>query len=85
MLVILIILLLQHGVIFVVGSNCHQFLSSCGTLIYHISYFHISSFLSGSVNSGNCVDLAARKDIDGFLVGGASLKPDFVTIINSRM
>ncbi|XP_065060949.1 triosephosphate isomerase A-like [Rhopilema esculentum] len=39
----------------------------------------------GSVNSGNCKDLAARQDIDGFLVGGASLKPDFVTIINSRM
>jgi len=39
----------------------------------------------GSVNSGNCVNLAAKKDIDGFLVGGASLKQDFVTIINSRM
>lgn len=34
----------------------------------------------GSVNAGNCKDLGARADIDGFLVGGASLKPDFVTI-----
>ncbi|GJN34472.1 hypothetical protein PR202_gb23135 [Eleusine coracana subsp. coracana] len=38
----------------------------------------------GSVNAGNCADLAKKEDIDGFLVGGASLKgPDFATIINS--
>ena len=28
----------------------------------------------GSVNAGNCVELATQKDVDGFLVGGASLK-----------
>ncbi|XP_067658163.1 triosephosphate isomerase-like [Haliotis asinina] len=38
----------------------------------------------GSVNAKNCVELAAKPDIDGFLVGGASLKPDFVTIVNAR-
>eukprot|EP01134_Creolimax_fragrantissima_P001051 CFRG1051T1 len=38
----------------------------------------------GSVNPGNCVELAKCPDIDGFLVGGASLKPDFVTIINAN-
>jgi len=38
----------------------------------------------GSVNGGNCVDLAKQEDIDGFLVGGASLKgPEFATICNS--
>ncbi|XP_021286667.1 triosephosphate isomerase, chloroplastic [Herrania umbratica] len=38
----------------------------------------------GSVNGGNCADLAKEEDIDGFLVGGASLKgPEFATIINS--
>jgi triosephosphate isomerase len=38
----------------------------------------------GSVNAGNCDQLAAMDDIDGFLVGGASLKgEDFVTICNS--
>ncbi|GJM99367.1 hypothetical protein PR202_ga16460 [Eleusine coracana subsp. coracana] len=38
----------------------------------------------GSVNAGNCADLAKKEDIDGFLVGGASLKgPDFATIVNS--
>jgi triosephosphate isomerase (TIM) len=29
----------------------------------------------GSVTDKNCKDLAKQKDIDGFLVGGASLKP----------
>ncbi|KAI7731665.1 hypothetical protein M8C21_007952 [Ambrosia artemisiifolia] len=38
----------------------------------------------GSVNAGNSADLAKKEDIDGFLVGGASLKgSDFATIINS--
>lgn len=41
-------------------------------------------FSSGSVNAGNCESLAAMSDIDGFLVGGASLKPDFVKIVNAR-
>ncbi|OAA62038.1 triosephosphate isomerase [Niveomyces insectorum RCEF 264] len=39
----------------------------------------------GSVNEKNCKDLAKEADIDGFLVGGASLKPAFVDIINSRL
>ncbi|KAI1465143.1 Triosephosphate isomerase [Daldinia caldariorum] len=38
----------------------------------------------GSVSEKNCKDLSKEKDIDGFLVGGASLKPAFVDIINSR-
>ena len=38
----------------------------------------------GSVNFGNCDDLATRDDIDGFLVGGASLKAaDFGTIVRA--
>ena len=38
----------------------------------------------GSVNAGNCNELAQKEDIDGFLVGGASLIGDaFVTICNS--
>eukprot|EP00238_Polyblepharides_amylifera_P006336 CAMPEP_0196582480 /NCGR_PEP_ID=MMETSP1081-20130531/39043_1 /TAXON_ID=36882 /ORGANISM="Pyramimonas amylifera, Strain CCMP720" /LENGTH=295 /DNA_ID=CAMNT_0041903043 /DNA_START=135 /DNA_END=1022 /DNA_ORIENTATION=- len=38
----------------------------------------------GSVNPGNCEALAKQEDIDGFLVGGASLKgADFVTICNA--
>lgn len=38
----------------------------------------------GSVNEKNCRELAKQPDIDGFLVGGASLKPAFVDIINAR-
>ncbi|KAG9135022.1 hypothetical protein Leryth_011534 [Lithospermum erythrorhizon] len=38
----------------------------------------------GSVNGGNCAELAKQEDIDRFLVGGESLKgPEFATIINS--
>lgn len=33
--------------------------------------------LIGSVNGGNSSDLAKKEDIDGFLVGGASLKVIF--------
>ena len=39
----------------------------------------------GSVNEKNCKDLSKQEDIDGFLVGGASLKPAFVDIINSHL
>lgn len=36
----------------------------------------------GSVTAANCEDLIKRADIDGFLVGGASLKPaEFASII----
>lgn len=38
----------------------------------------------GSVSEKNCRDLAKEADIDGFLVGGASLKPAFVDIINAK-
>lgn len=38
----------------------------------------------GSVSAKNCRELAAEPDIDGFLVGGASLKPEFVDIINAQ-
>ncbi|KAE8154955.1 TPIA Triosephosphate isomerase [Aspergillus avenaceus] len=38
----------------------------------------------GSVSEKNCRELAKEPDVDGFLVGGASLKPAFVDIINAR-
>jgi len=37
----------------------------------------------GSVNGGNAGDLIQQSDIDGFLVGGASLKPEFQDIIEA--
>ncbi|KAH8425222.1 triose-phosphate isomerase TPI1 [Aspergillus melleus] len=39
----------------------------------------------GSVSEKNCRELAQEPDVDGFLVGGASLKPAFVDIINARL
>ena len=39
---------------------------------------------TGSVSAGNCRELAEQPDVDGFIVGGASLKPDFLDIINAR-
>jgi triosephosphate isomerase len=38
----------------------------------------------GSVTSENCKELGTQPDVDGFLVGGASLKPEFINIINAR-
>jgi triosephosphate isomerase len=35
----------------------------------------------GSANAANAADLSAQPDIDGFLVGGASLKPEFKEIV----
>ncbi len=39
----------------------------------------------GSVNADTAPELFAQPDIDGGLVGGASLKPDFGKIVNYRM
>jgi len=38
----------------------------------------------GSVTAANCKELATQPDVDGFLVGGASLKPEFIDIINAK-
>lgn len=54
---------------------------------------HVSSVVAprvriiygGSVNGANCAELIALEDVDGFLVGGAALKPEFNTIIRSAL
>ena len=38
----------------------------------------------GSVNAKNAAELFAQPDIDGGLVGGASLKADFGKIVNYK-
>ena len=35
------------------------------------------------MSAKNAEDLIKQPNIDGFLVGGASLKPDFLTIIDA--
>ena len=37
----------------------------------------------GSANAANAPALSAMPDIDGFLVGGASLKPEFAEIVKA--
>lgn len=39
----------------------------------------------GSVNGKNARTFNGKSDIDGYLVGGASLKPEFIDIIKSRV
>ncbi len=43
----------------------------------------ISILYGGSVSKDNAKELFAMSDIDGGLVGGASLKPDFAEIVNA--
>lgn len=45
---------------------------------------NIQILYGGSVTAANCRELAKQQDVDGFLVGGASLKPEFADIINAR-
>lgn len=52
------------------GVNANEEVASSTRIIY-----------GGSVNAKNCATLIACPNIDGFLVGGASLTADFVTII----
>jgi len=37
----------------------------------------------GSANAANASDLSKQPDVDGFLVGGASLKPEFAEIVKA--
>ncbi|KAF8815574.1 triose phosphate isomerase [Phlegmacium glaucopus] len=45
---------------------------------------NIRIIYGGSVTANNSKELARQQDVDGFLVGGASLKPEFADIINAR-
>lgn len=42
------------------------------------------SIYGGSVTGANCKELASQPDMDGLLVGGASLRPEFVDIISAK-
>ncbi|KAJ0101871.1 hypothetical protein Patl1_06398 [Pistacia atlantica] len=56
---------------------------SCMFLYMYLFLIAFGIPVSGSVNGANCKELAAQPDVDGFLVGGASLKPEFIDIIKS--
>uniref|UniRef100_A0A0A9YXM3 Triosephosphate isomerase n=1 Tax=Lygus hesperus TaxID=30085 RepID=A0A0A9YXM3_LYGHE len=59
----------------VIRSWIKDNLSECASDVVRIIY-------GGSVTKDNCRELAKMPDIDGFLVGGASIKEEFVDIIN---
>ncbi|CAN0079658.1 unnamed protein product [Ascophyllum nodosum] len=44
---------------------------------------HLRIIYGGSVKAANASELASCPDIDGFLVGGASLKPEFIDVIKA--
>ncbi|XP_014256156.1 triosephosphate isomerase-like [Cimex lectularius] len=44
---------------------------------------HVRVVYGGSVNAANCKALSKLNDVDGFLVGGASLTAEFATICNA--
>ena len=52
-----------------------------GSVVSHAVASRLRIQYGGSVNPGNCASLARQEDIDGFLVGGASLRShDFIAI-----
>lgn len=55
------------------------------SLLVEINVVTVIILYSGSVKATNCTDLASMQDVDGFLVGGASLKPEFIDIINANV
>jgi enolase len=60
--------------------QCRQFIrEQCGAAVAE----NVRILYGGSVSPGNCKALGQLPDVDGFLVGGASMKPDFTTIIDS--
>lgn len=49
--------------------------SNCTSIIYFLITAAVTkNCYTGSVNGANCKELGGQADVDGFLVGGASLK-----------
>lgn len=67
------------------AQEMHAFIRSLLTEKYGTKVSdEISILYGGSCNAQNAAELFANADVDGGLIGGASLKPvDFVTIVNS--
>ncbi|HCA60632.1 MAG TPA: triose-phosphate isomerase, partial [Synechococcales bacterium UBA8647] len=58
----------------------------CGLIRNWVGYPNLTIQYGGSVKPGNIDELMAKSDIDGVLVGGASLEPDsFARIANYQM
>jgi triosephosphate isomerase (TIM) len=68
------------------AEAAHKFLRGCLLEAFGVGISQdISILYGGSVTAQNARDLAALPNIDGFLVGGASLKPDSFSVIVSSL
>jgi len=63
---------------------CHEIREVIGSLYGNSVADSIPVLYGGSMNDKNAFDLLAKPDIDGGLIGGASLKPEaFAAIVNA--
>ena len=63
---------------------CHTIRECIASVYSQAAADGITIQYGGSMNAGNAAELLAQPDVDGGLIGGASLKPaDFVQIINA--
>jgi triosephosphate isomerase (TIM) len=69
-----------------IAQDAHAFIRAQFEKLYDKNLANeVRILYGGSVKPGNAADLMAQLDIDGALVGGASLKPDvFIEIVNYR-
>ncbi|CUV04250.1 unnamed protein product [Cryptosporidium hominis] len=66
------------------AQEAHAFIREYVTKMYNSQVSsNLRIIYGGSVTPDNCNELIKCADIDGFLVGGASLKPTFAKIIES--
>ena len=74
----------RHGIIAVDPSiiplGTHVYIPGYGEAVAEATTVQYG----GSMNAKNCEELLSKKDVDGGLIGGASLKaPDFAVIVNA--
>ena len=63
---------------------CHTIREVIGAVYSQVAADGITIQYGGSMNAGNAAELLAQPDVDGGLIGGASLKPnDFATIVKA--
>jgi triosephosphate isomerase len=67
------------------GEVIHQIRTLYGELYGEQASAAVRILYGGSVTGANIADFIAHPDIDGALVGGASIKPDFVEIVRKTI
>ena len=69
---------------FVISSNLTNVAPNCREHISEAVSESVRIVYAGGVTGDNCGEYAACDDVDGCLVGAASLRPEFVNIINAK-